>query len=76
MPLELPQPQFMPCPECGASVAHDDRQGHVCDDERWLDYNVFQLRPELDGFESEFAGYLSTPEGRFASWYAARHRAA
>jgi hypothetical protein len=76
MSLQLPQPQFMPCPECGASVAHAEWQEHVCDRERWLDYSVFHLRSELDGFESDFAGYLTTPQGRFAAWYAARRRAA
>ena len=76
MPLELPQPSHMPCPECGAAVARDTKEPHVCDQERWLGYNVFLLRPELDLFETELGRYLETPQGRFAVWYAARRRAA
>jgi hypothetical protein len=76
MAFELPQPRFMPCPDCGASVARAERAEHVCDQDRWVDYNVVQLRPELDALEAEFAGYLETPQGRFAAWYAAQRRAA
>jgi hypothetical protein len=64
----------MPCADCGASVAREEREGHVCELERWLDFRVGQLRPELDGIDDEFAAYLETPRGRFESWYAERRR--
>jgi hypothetical protein len=49
----------MPCPECGASIG-DEAEEHVCDPEQLLDYAVFQLRDEIDGF------------GRFEAWDAER----
>jgi hypothetical protein len=72
--LRFPQPQFMPCTDCGASVAREERDEHVCDLERWLDYRVGRLRPELDALEDEFGAYLQTPRGRFEAWYAERRR--
>jgi len=70
VPLELPQPRFMPCPECGGSVAGDRRGDHVCDRERWLDYQMIQQRAELESFETEIDAYLASPRGRFELWYA------
>jgi hypothetical protein len=66
--------KYMPCEECGASLARDEREGHVCPRERWLDYQVTQRRPELDGFELELGYYLDSPRGRFEVWYAERER--
>lgn len=70
----FPQPAHMPCSECGASVARDEADEHVCDSERLLDYRLFQLRGEIEGFDGEVAAYLETPLGRFEAWYAKRHR--
>jgi hypothetical protein len=61
----------MPCPECGESVAREDRDTHACDDQRWLDYQMFQLRDEIAGLEGGVAAYLDSPKGRFEAWYAA-----
>jgi hypothetical protein len=72
----FPQPRHMPCPDCGASVARAEAEEHVCDPERQLDYRFFQLRGEVDAFESELGAYLDTPQGRFDVWYAERRRAA
>jgi hypothetical protein len=72
MGIELPHPRHMPCPECGASVERD--ADHSCDRDRWVDYNVSRLRPELDRLEHEVGAYLDTPQGRFEAWYAERRR--
>ena len=70
----LSEPQHMPCNDCGASVARAERDEHTCAVERRLDYELFQLRGELDGFDEEFGVYLESSVGRFAAWYAARNR--
>ncbi len=68
------QSTHMPCDECGASLAHDEREGHACERERWLDYQVTQRQAELEGFELELGYYLQSPRGRFELWYAERER--
>ncbi len=70
----FPQPQHLPCPECGASLPRDGAEEHVCDDERRLDYVLTQLRDELAAFDMELAAWLLTPRGRFAAWLAERGR--
>ena len=70
----LPEPQYMPCAECGASVARDGTDVHVCESERRLDFEIFQLRGELEQFDERLAAYLETPRGRFEAWYAAHCR--
>ena len=70
----LPQPQHMPCDDCGASVARAEAGGHVCDRERWLDYQVFQHREELDAFDAVLSVYYASPAGQFAAWYAEQER--
>jgi hypothetical protein len=64
----------MPCPECGASVAGQAREEHVCDPERRLEYRMFQLREEIGGFEDLLRTYLESPHGRFLQWLAERER--
>jgi hypothetical protein len=66
--------RHMPCDECGASVARDERDAHVCDPERRLEYALFQLRDEIGSFEGELAKYLRSPHGRFDAWLAERER--
>lgn len=68
------QPQYMPCPECGASVLTVEMDEHVCSPERRLDYQMLQLRAEIASFELHLAAYLASPEGRFAEYYAERQR--
>jgi hypothetical protein len=70
----FPQPSFMPCSECGESVARAERDEHECDAERRLDFQVFQLRDEIAGFDSGFAAFLQTPRGMFSAWDAERRR--
>ena len=74
MPGGFFESTYMPCDECGASLARDEREGHACERERWLDYQVTQRRAELEGFELELGYYLQSPQGRFELWYAERER--
>ena len=70
----LPEPSAMPCPECGESVARAEREQHVCDEARLLEYRMFQLRGELEGLEDEIGSLLESPHGRFAAWLAENER--
>jgi hypothetical protein len=72
--LELPRPDHLPCPECGASVAREHADSHTCDEARRLDYLVIQYQDELAGFEDELGAWLESPEGMFAAWLAERRR--
>jgi hypothetical protein len=64
----------MPCPHCGESVAVKVRDEHLCDHERRLTFQLFQLRDEIAAFEEQLAGYLASPRGRFERWDAERRR--
>jgi hypothetical protein len=66
--------RFMPCSDCGASLAHDEHADHLCEHERWLDYQVFQHREELAACDTQLSAFLASPQGRFELWYAARLR--
>jgi hypothetical protein len=68
--------RYMPCPDCGASLAGEDRDEHTCDGERRVDYQIFQLRGDIARFDSELTAYLSSPAGKFEAWYAENRRAA
>ena len=70
----LPQPAFMPCPTCGASVARSEHVNHVCDPEQREQYASFQIAVEVDRFDGELGAWLDTPVGRFAVFYAERRR--
>lgn len=72
--FSLPQPSFMPCAECGASVAREERDTHECEEERRLDFRLHQLREEIDGFDEAFVAYLETPQGQYAAWEAEQGR--
>ncbi len=62
------------CSDCGASLERDERAIHVCERERWLDYQIFQLRGEVAAYDTQLRAYLDSPQGRFELWYAARLR--
>ena len=68
--------KYMPCPECGASLAGEEPDEHVCDDERRIDFQMFRLRGQIARFELDLAQFLETPGGRFEAWYAEHRRAA
>lgn len=67
-------PPFMPCPECGASVPVAPETEHVCNPERRLDFELFQLRAEISRLGTEIEDYLSSAQGRFEQWCAERER--
>jgi hypothetical protein len=69
-----PQPAFLPCRACGASVAREQHEEHVCDPEQLARYESFQVRLELERFDGELTNWLRTPAGRFATFYAERER--
>lgn len=64
----------MPCPECGASVAVAAESEHVCNPNRRVDYELFQLRAETAALDAEIEDYFSSPKGRFEQWYAEHDR--
>jgi hypothetical protein len=66
--------RYIPCPECGASIERQDHEQHECDPERRLDYQLFQLRGEVELLEQQVADYLGSPRGQFELWYAQRER--
>ena len=70
----LPEPRFRPCSECGESLPADRRDGHVCEEERWATFQLFQLRDEVNALEGQVGMYLDSPRGRFELWDAARRR--
>ena len=61
-------------PACGASVAVRRGGEHVCDPERRIDFELFQLRAETAGLDGEIEEYLSSTTGRFEQWYADHER--
>jgi hypothetical protein len=68
--------KYVPCPECGASLAGEEPEEHVCDDQRRLDFQMFRMRSHIARFEDDLAAFLQTPEGQFEAWYAEHRRAA
>ena len=74
MAIPFPQPRHLPCSECGAAVERSRRDEHLCDRERRLDYELFQLRDEIAAAGDELQAYLDTPRGRFELWCAERDR--
>jgi hypothetical protein len=66
--------RHIPCEECGASVPKVELDGHVCDPERRADYQFLHQREDIARLEDEYRAYCDSPAGRFALWYAARHR--
>ena len=47
---------------------------HVCNPERRLDYELFQLREEISGLGHQIEEYFTSAQGRFEQWYAERER--
>ena len=70
----LSGPGFLPCVECGASVARGGEEEHVCDSERQIDYRLLQLKDDIAAFDAELSAYLDSPAGRFDIWDAERRR--
>ena len=70
----FPEPRYMPCKDCGESLADAQHESHVCDPERQLNFAFVQLLEERELFEEQLTAYLESPRGRFDVWYAARRR--
>jgi hypothetical protein len=68
--------RYVPCSECGASLAGEEQNGHVCEDERRLDFQMFRLRGQIARFELDLGQFLESSAGRFEAWYAEQRRAA
>jgi hypothetical protein len=66
------QSPYMPCPECGVSLAGDEESEHVCDPVRRLEFELFGLRGGIAAFEEDLAAWLATAQGRFALWLCER----
>jgi hypothetical protein len=58
----------------GAPVAADEESIHRCERERYVEYQMLLLRLQVAAFEQQFDDWLHTPQGRFATYYAARER--
>jgi hypothetical protein len=74
MSASFSNPPFMPCPECGASVAVAPETAHACNPDRRLDFELFKLRAEISGLGAAIEEYLSSAQGRFEQWYAEHER--
>ena len=72
--IAFPQPRYMPCLDCGASVSRRETELHTCEPERRLEFAFLQLRGEREEFQEQFTAYLESPRGRFEVWYAAHCR--
>ena len=70
MSASFSHPPFMPCSECGASVAVAQETQHVCNPERRIDFELFQLRADVSALGDEIGEYLASAQGRFEQWYA------
>jgi hypothetical protein len=70
----FPQSHSLPCPECGAPLERAAAAVHVCESERVLDYRISRIRHEIAQFDAQLAGWLDSPQGRFAVWLAERER--
>jgi hypothetical protein len=64
--------RFMPCEDCGESVEQAVAPSHRCSPERLVEYRMFGLREEIEGFEERLDQFLGTSMGRFETWLAAR----
>jgi hypothetical protein len=75
MSFAFPSPDYMPCPDCGASLPVDGGENpHVCEEERRVEYRLVELQPEIEQFDGDLAAWLDTPAGRFEQWLAERNR--
>jgi hypothetical protein len=74
MAIPFPQPRHVPCSDCGAAVERSREDEHVCNRDRLLDYQMFQLRDDIGAVGAELTAYLDSPRGRFELWCAERDR--
>ncbi len=74
MSASFSHPPFMPCPACGASVAVVREAQHVCNPDRRVDFELFQLRAEISALGDEIGEYFASAQGRFEQWCAEYER--
>jgi len=55
-------------------VLVEEETAHVCERQRYVEYQMLLLRLQISAFEQQFSDWLRTPQGRFARYYAARER--
>ena len=61
-----------PCAECGESIERTAAESHVCDPVRRLEFQMLALGPGISSFEIELRDFLSSKQGQFQVWLAAR----
>lgn len=61
-----------PCAECGQSVDHSASASHTCDPRRRVAFQMLVRHHEVTTFDMDLRDYLSSNEGRFEVWLAAR----
>ena len=69
-----PQSQYKQCPSCGTPVLVEEETAHECEQQRYVEYQMLLLRLQIAAFDAQFGDWLRTPQGRFATYYAARAR--
>lgn len=62
----------VPCPECGEAVDQPQADAHTCDPQRRLEFQLRALQGEVLAFDRQLEEWLSSREGRFQVWLAAR----
>lgn len=67
-------PAPLPCPTCGAPARPGTGACDRCATEVRLDYELFQRTEAMEGFESGWAAYLESRDGRLAALEARRAR--
>ena len=73
----FPAPPYVSCAECGALFRRLEQGEHVCERERWVDYQVCRMRPGIQRFYTEdLPRWLDSNEGRFERYWAERQRRA
>ena len=55
-------------------MSHAEANSHVCDEEQRLRYELFRVRLEVERFDGQLKGWLTSAAGRFEMFYAERQR--
>ena len=63
---------YLPCAECGEAVDRAATTTHACDPSRRVEFQMVAMQHEILEMETELREYLSSNDGRFQVWMAAR----
>lgn len=63
---------FIPCADCGEAIPRDTTGTHACDPQRRVEFQMAAMQHKVDTIDHDLESYLSTNEGRFEAWLAAR----